>query len=78
MRQLGIPTVVDGLVQQAINQVLPPPSTKFCLAETISVSVRDVAAMMHYAVRKTSSIQITNYVVDLDLRDSSIQYVTVV
>ena len=57
MRQLGIPTVVDRLIQQAINQVLTP-STKLSLAKTVSVSVRDVAAMIHYAERKTSSTQV--------------------
>ena len=59
MRQLGIPTVVDRLIQQAINQVLTPIyEPQF--SRNSSVSVQDVAAMMHYAERKTSSIQATN------------------
>lgn len=60
MRQLGIPTVVDRLIQQAITQVLTPPSTKLSLAEVVSVFVRDVVAMLHYAERKISSTQVTN------------------
>ncbi len=59
MRQLGIPTVVDRLVQQAINQVLTP-STNLSLAGTVSVSVPDVVAMLPFTGRKTSSTQATS------------------
>ena len=59
MRQLGIPTVVDRLVQQAINQVLTP-IYDLSLAGTVSVSVPDVVDMLPCTGRKTSSTQATS------------------
>ena len=52
MRLLGIPTVVDRLVQQAINQVLPPPSMRTNSPRQATASDREEDAMTHYEERK--------------------------
>ena len=65
MRQLGIPAVVDRLIQQAINQVLTP-IYEVQFIRTSFVSVRDVVVMLHYAGRKTSSTQAMENIKSLD------------
>ena len=65
-RLLGIPTVVDRMVQQAINQVLTPIYEKQCSRNSYGFRPRRDC---HGALRKAQSI-ITDgykYVVDLDL-----------
>ena len=51
MRLLGIPTVVDRLVQQAINQVLTPIYERQS-PRRATASVREADAMTHFVERK--------------------------
>lgn len=66
MRQLGIPTVVDRLVQQAINQVLMPIYERQFSQRSYGFRPRKSC---HHALREAKNIISDgyHYVVDLDL-----------
>ena len=66
MRQLGIPTVVDRLVQQAINQVLMPIYERQFSKRSYGFRPRKSC---HHALREAKNIISDgyHYVVDLDL-----------
>ena len=66
MRQLGIPTVVDRLVQQAINQVLMPIYERQFSQRSCGFRPRKSC---HHALREAKNIISDgyHYVVDLDL-----------
>ena len=51
MRLLGIPTIVDRMIQQAIAQVLPP-SMNASSAREVSVSARSVERNRHWFVSR--------------------------